>query len=122
MISASIDFLLRTNADYGEEISFTDGTEAIDLSGLTFSMQVRSYPGGPLLFVVPVTVTNAANGEVSITVARDTIKNAYSMVTGRDYGDPIIASHDIMVKHVDDFIEPWAEGRVTIQPGVTENG
>lgn len=122
MIPATIDFLLRTNADYGEELQFVDGDTYIDLTDMTFSMEVRRYPGGPLLFTVPIGALDEENGTVSLGISRDVIATAYLTVTGRTDGEEIQLSHDILVEHVDGFREPWAEGRVTIRAGVTQNG
>ena len=121
MLPASIDFLLRTNADYGEELSFVDGETPIDLTSLTFKMQVRKYPGGPLLFTVPIPMGDAENGIVALNIARETIAQAYAASSGVEIGETVQASHDIVVHHVDGFREVWCQGRVTIQQGVTEN-
>lgn len=122
MIPAPIDFLLRTNADYGEELQFADGTIPVSLEGLTFAMEVRRYPGGPLLFAVPISISDAEDGVVSIAIPRANITAAFQAITGRLNGEPVQASHDIIVTHVDGYREPWSEGRVTIYAGVTHNG
>lgn len=110
MIPATIDFLLRTNADYGETIQFTNGSDGpIDLTGMSFVMQIREYPGGPLIMNVPLSVIDAANGQVQIG----------PFASPNRVGD---FSHDWITKHGDGLREPWAQGTVQIEQGVTQNG
>ena len=109
MIPATIDFLLRTNADYGEVLQFTDGSNGpIDLNGKSFAMQVRLFPGGPFLFDVPLKVIDAADGQLQV---------------GPILGKPNAGdySHDLIVTQ-DGLREVWAQGVVQIQQGVTTNG
>lgn len=121
MIPATIDFLLRTNADYREEIPFKDGTAPFDLSGLSFTAQVRRFAGGPLVFSPSIVVLDAEQGIVEISASRQTISSSYNLVVGNQIGRDVELVHDIIVTHVDGYREPWAEGKVVIRAGVTIN-
>lgn len=131
MLPALIDFPCRRNADYGEEFPIMDGSFPVDLSGLVFDMHVRRYPHGPLLFALETVVTDeegirivdAFNGTLQIIINELTLRTAYdALVTNQYSGETVKASHDIRVTYSDGIKQVWAQGILSIEPGVTNNG
>lgn len=109
MIPARIDFPCRTNTDYEEELIFTESADGspVNLMGITFQMQVRDRPGGNLIFTPTLTVDGNAL-IVSWTRAQTPVPASYS--------------HDIVAIYSNGFREPWCEGTVSVEQGVTING
>lgn len=121
MIPATIDFPCRANADYSEEFQFQENGITLDLSELEFQMQVRNYPFGPLLFSPLITMTDAANGIIQIDMSLSMLRSAFNILS-QNFRETVQCVHDIVAVHGDGFKEVWAQGTLTIVPGVTYNG
>lgn len=130
MLPASIDFPCRRNSPYGEEFPIMDGSTPVDLNGMTFAMQVRRYPRGPVLFTLMtvntdeqgIRVVDAAGGIIQLRIDQTTLRTAYDALSSNQYsGETVKASHDIRVTYSDGMNDIWAEGVLTIEPGVTDN-
>jgi hypothetical protein len=121
MIPARFDFPCHRNADYTETLSFKDGSQPVDLSGMIPSLQVRLYATAPnVLFSVPVTIDDPVSGEVNITIDRQLLEQTYNRINAN-----VVASQTIFLVYDMRFTydtgrsEVWLQGLLSIEPGVT---
>lgn len=117
MIPATIDFPCQANADYAEQLFFHVDGVPLDLSGISFDMQIRRYPNGPFMFQVVITIVDAPGGKIEIYVPQNIMDTMYDQASVNM--NVVTLSHDLRAIHSDGFIEPWAKGTFSIEPGVT---
>lgn len=114
-----VDYLVRTNEDWRDSLSLTTGVgddaEAVDLTGSTFSAQIRSTPD-TLLVLMEASTTNgklviadAAGGVLSWNIAADEMATLV----------PAIYAYDMVWTNPDGIIDTFVAGTLTVERGIT---
>ena len=122
-----LDLTARRNALLAYEWTFTDDAgDPADFTGATVTMQVRQYgaqAGTALINLVEVAETTpateglqAVDGVVSVYIDEASL---YHLPRGAD-GASIDFYYDLKVELSGVVAEVWAEGLITVKPGVTE--
>lgn len=69
MPAASYDIQIEQGADWTRDLFLTTATQgAIDVSGRTFSAQIRQYPSGTVAAAIGCSVVSAGGGQVRMSV------------------------------------------------------
>lgn len=69
MAAATYDIEIEQGADWTRDLFVTTATQgAIDLTGRTFSSEIRQFPSGTVATAIGVTVVSAAGGQVRLSV------------------------------------------------------
>jgi hypothetical protein len=68
-MSATYNITLEQGADWTRDLTLTTATQgAINLTGRTFSAQIRQMPGGTVATIIGCSVVSAAGGQLRMTV------------------------------------------------------
>lgn len=69
MAAASYNIIIEQGADWSRDLFLTTATQgAINISGRTFSAQIRQYPSGTVATAINCTVVSAAGGQLRLSV------------------------------------------------------
>tara|TARA_B110000285_G_scaffold98998_1_gene112832 strand:- start:521 stop:871 length:351 start_codon:yes stop_codon:yes gene_type:complete len=110
--SQSINIVIDQGADFSKNLTVTtDGSTAYDISGLTFTGQIRpSYESSTLTATFTASIVTAASGIYKITLTDTVTKN---ISAGRYV-------YDVMMTLTDSTIEVVQKGIITVNPRVTQ--
>lgn len=133
MDTIAYDLEGRRNVPFPPDvITLTDSGSAVNLSGMTFAIDVRAVPGeGSALISLDtaasdtadgIWVVNAAAGELRIQIDQASMQAAWdaSYAAGlMKAGDPAPLFYDLLVFSSGGIPAAWLAGRFNILPGVT---
>jgi hypothetical protein len=110
LMAASYDITIEQGTDWTRDLFLATATQgAIDLTGRTFSAQIRQMPGGTVVTQIATSVVSAAGGQVRLTVT-----SAASLLvptSGAKYDLVQVTSAGIATRLL--------EGVVTLSPRIT---
>lgn len=130
MDSVDLPLVWKRNAPQGESYTLLqdDGVTPFDLTGYTFAMQVRQYPGAPDPPLIALGMAaegspgfyldNASAGQFTLTPPDDEALEALSTAPDSLAGKVRLA-FDILLVAPDGEPEPFAYGKLTLYTGVT---
>lgn len=110
MPAATYNITIEQGADWTRDLFLTTATQgAIDVSGRTFSSQIRQYPSGTVATTIACSVVSAAGGQVRLSVT-----SAASLLVptaGAKYDLFMVTSAGVSTKLL--------SGSVTLTPRIT---
>ena len=110
MAAGKYDFTLEQGATFSREITVQDSGSAMNLTGYTPRMQMRStHDSSTIALTFTATVTNASQGKISLT-ATDTVTSAV---------EEGIYVYDLEIESSGGTVTRLMEGNVTVTPEVT---
>ena len=110
MAAGKYDFTLEQGATFSREITVQDSGSAMNLTGYTPRMQMRStHDSSTIALTFTATVSNAAQGKISLT-ATDTLTSAV---------EEGIYVYDLEIESGGGTVTRLMEGSVTVTPEVT---
>lgn len=69
MPAANYDITIEQGADWSRDLFLTTATQgAVNISGRTFSAQIRQFPSGTVATAIACSVVSAANGQLRLSV------------------------------------------------------
>ena len=111
LLPATLNLDIYQEDTYTRDIQIQDGDgSAVDITGWTFAAQIRRSPGGPLEADFAVDVTDAQQGEITLSLASDTTQALST--NGRHVWD-------FQATHADGTVRTYLQGHVTVRPDVT---
>ena len=128
MLPIRPDFLCRTNADFAEEFTVVDTGDAVDLTGHTPSMTVKTTVNGDTVFSLSMVTTaaqgirviEAESGIFAVQIDYETLSAAYdAVVANYEQGKTISLAHDIKFISPTGLHEVWFQGILAIDKGIT---
>lgn len=132
MEPAKLDLVWRRNAPAQTFFSLEFENEPIDLTGFTFRMNVRLYPGAAGAAIISLTmasegqpgffIDDAANGRFVLTPLDDS--DLEDLVPSPEDTDDVtkglvVLYYDILALSADDNPESICYGKLTVDSGVT---
>ena len=109
-MAATYNITIEQGTDFTRELFLTTATQgAIDVTGRTFTAQIRQMPGGTVVTQIATSVVSAAGGQVRLTVT-----SAASLLvptSGAKYDLVQVTSAGIATRLL--------EGVVTLSPRIT---
>lgn len=122
-----IDFPCRTNSDYGEEYHFSANGEPVNLSSMTFAMEVKSTreaTGSLKAFGMSATegfvVDDPLGGVLQVRILWESLKSMFQAVYPDRYHDgEMRLPFDIVATYSDGFRSAWIGGDLVLGKGVT---
>lgn len=131
MSSTSAELRLQRNEDYQETWSFTDSDGvAIDLTGHTFAMKIKSAQGSPVTILSLDTeassavtgiklLSPASAGQVMVTIFETDLDSGITSAgIGNVHGVTALAS-DMLMTNPDGVTKCVAKRPIRYEPGVT---
>lgn len=110
MPAAHRNIVIEQGATFTLALALTDTSgSALDLTGCTAAMQVRTAPGGTLLATPEVEITDEENGRVVVTIDADVTEDL-------DFVDAVF---DLEVTFPGSVIRRVVEGSVSLSKQVT---
>ena len=110
MAAGKYNFTLEQGATFSREITVQDSGSAMNLTGYTPRMQMRStHDSSTIALTFTATVSNAAQGKISLT-ATDTLTSAV---------EEGIYVYDLEIESGGGTVTRLMEGNVTVTPEVT---
>ena len=110
MAAGKYDFTLEQGTTFSREITVQDSGSAMNLTGYTPRMQMRStHDSSTIALTFTATVSNAAQGKISLT-ATDTLTSAV---------EEGIYVYDLEIESGGGTVTRLMEGSVTVTPEVT---
>ena len=110
MAAGKYDFTLEQGATFSREITVQDSGSAMNLTGYTPRMQMRStHDSSTIALTFTATISNASQGKISLT-ATDTITSAV---------EEGIYVYDLEIESSGGTVTRLMEGNVTVTPEVT---
>jgi ribonuclease PH len=110
MPAATYNITIEQGTDWTRDLFLTTATQGtIDVSGRTFSAQIRQYPSGTVATAIACSVVSAAGGQVRMSVT-----SAASLAVptaGAKYDLLMVTSAGISTRLL--------EGSVTLSPRIT---
>lgn len=130
MLAHRFDFLLRTNSDYTEELSFQVRDTYFDITGHSFLAQIRATPESTSILASlgmsgGVTAQgfysdDPANGFLQIKILWETIRAMFLAIHPEVLtGDETSLYYDILVTLPGGDQEAWLYGFMNIAKGIT---
>lgn len=125
-----LDLPCRTNSDYGEEFVFSESGEPLDLTGMTFAMDVKPSPDSTTAlhsFVMAASeagegffLTDPTGGAVQLRMTWETLQTMFNAVYPNNIKcHDMRLSYDIVVTYPDGDRSAWIAGNLTLGKGVT---
>jgi hypothetical protein len=109
-MAASYDITIEQGTDWSRDLFLTTATQGyINLTGRTFTAQIRQMPGGTVVTQIATSVVSAAGGQIRLTVS-----SAASLLvptSGAKYDLVQVTSAGIATRLL--------EGVVTLSPRIT---
>jgi len=110
MAAGKYNFTLEQGATFSREITVQDSGSAMNLTGYTPRMQMRStHDSSTIALTFTATVSNAAQGKISLS-ATDTLTSAI---------EEGIYVYDLEIESSGGTVTRLMEGNVTVTPEVT---
>ena len=110
MAAGKYNFTLEQGATFSREITVQDSGSAMNLTGYTPRMQMRStHDSSTIALTFTATVSNASQGKISLT-ATDTLTSAV---------EEGIYVYDLEIESSVGTVTRLMEGNVTVTPEVT---
>ena len=110
MAAGKYDFTLEQGTTFSREITVQDSGSAMNLTGYTPRMQMRStHDSSTIALTFTATVSNAAQGKISLS-ATDTLTSAV---------EEGIYVYDLEIESSGGTVTRLMEGNVTVTPEVT---
>jgi len=110
MAAGKYNFTLEQGATFSREITVQDSGSAMNLTGYTPRMQMRStHDSSTIALTFTATVSNAAQGKISLS-ATDTLTSAV---------EEGIYVYDLEIESSGGTVTRLMEGNVTVTPEVT---
>ena len=110
MAAGKYDFTLEQGTTFSREITVQDSGSAMNLTGYTPRMQMRStHDSSTIALTFTATVSNASQGKISLT-ATDTVTSAV---------EEGIYVYDLEIESSGGTVTRLMEGNVTVTPEVT---
>ena len=110
MAAGKYNFTLEQGATFSREITVQDSGSAMNLTGYTPRMQMRStHDSSTIALTFTATILNAAQGKISLS-ATDTLTSAV---------EEGIYVYDLEIESSGGTVTRLMEGKVTVTPEVT---
>lgn len=110
MAAGKYNFTLEQGATFSREITVQDSGSAMNLTGYTPRMQMRStHDSSTIALTITASISNAAQGKISLS-ATDTLTSAV---------EEGIYVYDLEIESSGGTVTRLMEGNVTVTPEVT---
>lgn len=133
MTPAVLDLQAFRNAPFPpDEFSLTEGGEPLDITDMTFAMDVRAYEGAPSALIsigtadIPgnngIYVLSGVNGTFRIQITQAAMQSAWDAAYAAGVcraGETASLVWDLRIEHADGLVEVPLAGAFHINPGVS---